>query len=162
MTPEYDISQVPEEDRRRILVLGCGTRPIHEATNHDLVMHHDYVDMAFDLNHIPWPIDDNEYMSIVAEDVLEHLNSFLDFFNECWRILDEEGMLVVQTVSWRSENRWRDPTHIRPYHADAFCYLDPDTTWGRKYGFYTDKKWHIETLLDEDNIFVVLRKRVEC
>jgi len=146
---------------RTELVLGCGNRPrpSTQAINHDLTKHHDFVDVTHDLNIAPWPWPDNRFNAIFAEDVLEHLQDFMMFFNESWRIMKEGGVIYVQVPSYKDENAWRDPTHIRPYHPDAFSYLDPDTYWGNKYDFYTDRKWRLVSVEDGGNIVAVLSKR---
>lgn len=143
---------------KRTLVLGCGNKPYAGATNQDLTKHSPYVDKAYDLNG-DWPELAGSYDVIVAEDVLEHLDDFIHFFDEAWRVLADGGRIVVQVPRWDSENCWRDPTHKRGYHVDCFRYLDPDTLWGKKYGMYTVHKWKVERLTDGDNIVSVLRKR---
>ena len=153
------VQGVPDDRLDEVLVLGCGDWPVKGADNHDRFIYHDHVNLAWDLNEIPWPVPEESYHWIVAMDVLEHLNSFLDFFNEAWRVLDKGGRAMIQTVSWRHENAWRDPTHVRPYHVDSFRYLDPDTFWGKTFSMYTDKKWKVLTVQDTGNIWVELEKR---
>ena len=144
---------------RGVLVLGCGNKTYKGATNHDLDRYTPDVDVAWDLNEAVWPIKDDKYWLIIAEDVVEHLDDFIHFFNECWRILQADCRLIVQVPRWDSENTWRDPTHKRGYHVDCFKYLDPDTYWGNRYGMYTGKKWRIVDLRDGDNILAVLTPR---
>lgn len=144
-----------------VLVLGCGNKPYEGAVNHDITKHSEHVDIAFDLNWQCWPVKQESFKIIIAEDVLEHLDDFIHFFDECWRILRPGGQIVVQVPRYDSENVWRDPTHRRGYHADCFRYLDPDSFWGRKYGMYTDKKWKVNTIQDGDNILAILSVRKE-
>jgi 2-polyprenyl-3-methyl-5-hydroxy-6-metoxy-1,4-benzoquinol methylase len=142
-----------------VLVLGCGNKPYKDAMNHDRDRYTPDIDVAWDLNLEQWPVEDNRYWMVIAEDVVEHLDSFIHFMDECWRIIEPNGRLIVQVPRWDSENTWRDPTHKRGYHVDSFRYLDPDTFYGKKYGMYTDKKWRIEELIDGDNILSILIPR---
>lgn len=141
-----------------VLVLGCGNKPVAGAVNHDRTRHSDFVDIDFDLTCTPWPVD-RKYSHIIAIDVLEHLPDFIQFFDQCHRILEDGGQCLVQTVHYQSENAWRDPTHVRPYHPDAFAYLDPDTFWGKEYSMYTEKKWKILATHVDGNIICILQKR---
>ena len=144
---------------RGVLVLGCGNKPYKGATNHDLNRYTPDVDVAWNLNDEKWPVKDDAHWLVIAEDVVEHLDDFIHFHNECWRILQPECTLIVQVPRWDSENTWRDPTHKRGYHKDCFGYLDPDTFWGKTFGMYTDKKWKIVDLIDGENIVAVLIPR---
>jgi len=125
-----------------ILNLGCGRKPIAGAVNHDRVAHADYVDVAHNLNRLPWPWDDNSFDKIAAIAVLEHLDiDLVTALNECHRILRPGGLLVVKLPLWNSERSYDDPTHRWRFSLrslDQFC---PETERGQMYGFYTERKW---------------------
>lgn len=130
---------------QRLLVLGCGTRPQDGAINHDLVKHHDYVDVAHDLNILPWPWADNSFDVIDMGDVIEHLSVGVpSVMDECWRILSVGGTLCIRTCA---EDSWQfktDPTHVRSFTLASFDYFDPRTVFGQDYGSaYTDRPWKI-------------------
>lgn len=142
------------------LALGVGNRPIEEAVNHDRFAFADYIDVAHDLNVFPWPWEDNSFEEIVAFDVLEHLDDFIAFFNECWRILKPGGSVLVQVPRYDSMNVAIDPTHKRGYHPKSFEYLDPETYYGSQYGMlYTTRKWRLIYVQDGDNILARLEVR---
>lgn len=143
-----------------VLNLGCGNEPVEGAVNHDLTRHADWVDVAHDLEITPWPWLYDRFDEVIAQDVIEHLHlGFIGFFDEVWRILRPGGLVRVRTPLWNSPNAAIDPTHVRCYHPESFHYLDPRTGWGRRYGFYTTRKWQIEQLgMDLANIHAVLRK----
>lgn len=141
-----------------ILNLGCGNKPAVGAINHDRTQHAPFVDVSHDLNVYPWPWPDNCFDVILAMDVLEHLDSFISFFNECWRIMQPSGIVTVQTPRWDSVNVAIDPTHRRGYHPESFDYLDPNTGWGSKYPMYTDRKWtKIGVFQDDGNLMAKLQ-----
>ena len=129
-----------------VLNLGCGNRPLKDATNHDRLKHRPEVAVAWDLNRLPWPWKDGEFDGIHAISVLEHLDiDLLASVNECWRILKPGGTLKCRVPYWRHETCWRDPTHRRGYTMETFDIFDVTTNIGKPtaYGFYTDRKWKI-------------------
>ena len=132
------------------LQLGCGIRPLQGAVNHDKTAHHDYVDVAWDLDIIEWPWPDASFDKIVALDVMEHLRRDVRvWLDECWRILRPGGQLVLRLPAWNNPVSWRDPTHRRVFHEETFFYWQKDHALHRDYGsFYFgdgyQKWWTVE------------------
>jgi len=94
------------------LILGCGNTPGKNDLNHDRIQHSPWVDVAWDLDIMPWPWKDEEFDSIVAKSVLEHLRwSLIESVNECWRILKPRGRLYLKLPVWNSSVSYQDPTH---------------------------------------------------
>lgn len=124
--------------------LGCGIAPEDGFINHDRIKHSDWVDVAHDLDVMPWPWPDNYAYRIVAKSVLEHLKwTLIESVNECWRILEPGGYLYVKVPAWNHRVSFQDPTH-RWYFSDrVFEYFDPETELGRTYFYYTPFKWKI-------------------
>jgi predicted SAM-dependent methyltransferase len=118
-------------------------------------------DVVHDLDTYPWPLEDESAERIEAIDVLEHLRDVVGFMDECWRVLRPDGTLLVQAVSWKSENLWRDPTHVRGFHADTLRYFDPESDWWRYGKLYTDRYWEVLHVVDGDNVVTELRPRKE-
>jgi hypothetical protein len=143
------------------LNLGCGNDILPGFVNHDRVRHRPEVDVAHDLQVLPWPWDDDLAEEIRLLDVLEHLPEVLPVLDECWRVLQPSGVLHVRVPHYLHENAWIDPTHRRPFHLDSFDYLDPDTYWGAQYGFYTHRKWKLASkeIDRHGNVAVVMRTR---
>jgi predicted SAM-dependent methyltransferase len=114
------------------------------AINHDRVKHRPEVDVTWDLNVLPWPWPDCSFDLIVACAVLEHLRlNLVESIDECWRILRPGGMLHVKLPHWQSDNSYSDPTHYWKVGLEVLNVFDPDTRFGRQYGFYTERKWRI-------------------
>ena len=141
------------------LLLGCG------AEYRDGWVHLDraagaHVDVVHDLNVTPWPLGSGSAARIEALDVLEHLDSTVTFMDECWRILQAGGRLLVQAVGWQSENLWRDPTHKRGFHPDTLRYFDLDSEWYRYGRLYTTRTWRVLSVREEnDNVITELEPR---
>lgn len=142
------------------LNLGCGEDYRVECVNVDLAPWI-RADVTWDLRVTPWPFASERFSHIVAYDVIEHLPSFIAFFNEAWRVLIPGGDIEVRTPHYQSEFVALDPTHIRGYHPETFDYLDPEKMWGRKY-VYTQLRWKVlEVRVQPDsNIIARLEKRV--
>lgn len=132
------------EEKRDILNLGCGRRPIEGAVNLDRTKHSDEVDVVHDLNELPWPFEDESFDLVVARAVLEHLDhDLITSVNECWRLLRPGGELYVKLPHWQADNSYVDPTHRWFFSLHSCDVFDPTTEFGRAYSFYTDLKWRI-------------------
>jgi ubiquinone/menaquinone biosynthesis C-methylase UbiE len=126
----------------RVLNLGAGNRLIEGAVQHDRVKHRPEIEVVHDLNVLPWPFEDKSFDKIVALAVLEHLDiDLVASLNECHRILEPGGQLVIKLPLHRAYNAYDDPTHRWLFSLrslDQFC---PETERGKAYAFYTPHKW---------------------
>jgi SAM-dependent methyltransferase len=152
---------MPESGRPVIrLNLGCGDDIQPGYVNHDFSRHRPEVDVVHDLRVLPWPWADDSAETIRLIDVLEHLPDVVPIIDECWRVLRPGGVLHLRAPHYQSENAWLDPTHRRAFHRDSFDYFDPETEWGRKYGFYTGRKWKLGSKqVAEGNVVVFMHTR---
>jgi len=132
------------EENLEILNLGAGNRIMPDAVNHDLRKHRPEIDVAHDLNVLPWPWKDESFDLIVARTVLEHLRiTLIESVNECWRILRPGGELYLKLPYWDHDNSYLDPTHYWRFSMHTCDIFDPESKYGQKYDFYTDRKWRI-------------------
>ena len=127
-----------------LLILGCGTKPVTGAVNHDRMRHHEWVDVAWDLNERPWPWADCSFDKVHANAVLEHLRlNLIESMGECWRILRPGGTVYLKLPYWKHDNSYSDPTHYWQFNLHSLDVFDPSTVFGKRYSFYTDRKWKI-------------------
>lgn len=132
-----------------ILNLGAGRRiiqagPGERVVQHDRTRHSKAIDVAWDLNDLPWPWGDESFDQIVACAVFEHLrNTLIETVNECWRIVRPGGLLYMKLPYWKSDNAFRDPTHYWQFALDTCDLFDPETKYGKDYGFYGVRPWQI-------------------
>lgn len=132
------------------LHLGAGTEILEGYINTDIV-ELPGIDHVFNVMHFPWPYEDNSADEIKAKDLIEHLpthtneyeNSLLKFLEECYRILKPGGLLWIQTPGWDASFLWIDPTHVRGYDIRSMDFFDPETDFGRATGFYSHVKFHV-------------------
>lgn len=124
------------------LNLGCGTRNFPNCLNVDIrktpITHE-----IHDLNKFPYPWPDNRFQFVYAYDIIEHLDNVIKVLEEIHRILKPNGMIFVSTTYYKSENAFTDPTHKHYFTLHSFDYFDPSTDIGKKYSYYTDKKFKI-------------------
>lgn len=125
------------------LHLGCGEDKIPDAVTLDLreAVKPDHV---HNLEVFPWPFTDEQFDEVHALDVIEHLTDVIKTMDEIHRISKPGAKLFIRTCYWRSENAFTDPTHKHFFTLKSFDYFDPKTEFGKKYGFYSEKKWSIE------------------
>jgi SAM-dependent methyltransferase len=139
--------------------IGCGDKRLDNAIGVDF-RQTDATDVVHDLRQYPWPFEDQQFDNAIARDIVEHMIEVVPFFDECWRILKSDGMLYVRTTYFMSEQAYRDPTHYHFFTLESFDYFDPDTTIGKLYGWYTDKKWKIiRRAIDGQETIFQLQKR---
>lgn len=103
----------------------------------------DNIDVVHDLNVLPWPFEDNSVLHISAQHVVEHLDSLLDFMNECHRVLKPGCSVWIETPAAGEDKELEhcDPTHVRCYRPYTFHnYFSPE---GIEQFGYTDKAWCI-------------------
>jgi SAM-dependent methyltransferase len=128
-----------------MLNLGAGHKIIPYAVNHDLYKHRPEIDVAWDLNDLPWLWEDESFDKIIASSVLEHSHHNLTVtLDECWRILRPQGVIYLKLPYWAAEISHDDATHYWPgFGLGVLDQFDPDTRRGRMYSFYPMKKWEI-------------------
>jgi len=81
-------------DKKIILNLGCGYKPMKDAVNCD-VNNHDGVDIVVDLNN-KFPFPDEHADEIHANHIIEHFQDCIRFVNECHRVLKKGGVLFIR------------------------------------------------------------------
>lgn len=99
-----------------------------------------FVDVAHNLNLLPYPFEDNFADEIYLIHVLEHLENPIEKLEEMHRILKPGGLLYLRVPHFSSMGAFTDPTHLRPFGYFSFdCFLKN----GKGYDFYTKVKFEI-------------------
>lgn len=160
---------VPKPELPIKINLGAGSEPERgsEWVNVDWI-DGDGIQVIHNLLEFPWPFEDGVAEYMMARDVLEHMPMFnsknestpIKFVEECHRILQPGGKLFITVPHWQSKNLWIDPTHVRGYDEKSMDYFDPDTDFGKWYGYYSDKKFKVTAVRTEnDNVEFTMVKR---
>jgi SAM-dependent methyltransferase len=105
------------------LGVGATGRPAPDWLNCDLYPG-DNVDVAFDCMQ-PWPFEDNSVQNIYASHMLEHLPDIFFFFREAYRVMADRCQMQLRVPYGHGRMAWADPTHLRPYFPESFCFLQP-------------------------------------
>lgn len=150
-----------------VLELGVGKRPDTRATvRHDLWRHSNHVDVAHDLDCLPWPWPDAAFQTVLAIDVFEHLKvDVMDWLGECWRVLEPGGTLHMQVPQFGTYCHATDPTHRRGFTLDSFDYFVPGTHFWEVFGCFYDpmeRWWVMEAKHRQgDNLIFTMTKKVQ-
>ena len=135
------------------------------------IQHLPGVDIVHDLNVHPWPVESGCVEAAKAWHIVEHIppvavtemgtrRPFLEFMDECWRVLQVGAHLDIETPHGLSIGFLHDPTHCNPCDEITFEHFDPTF---RRYRTYQPRPWKIVSLHAdrEGNINVILAKRAE-
>jgi cephalosporin hydroxylase len=118
------------------------------------------VDIVHDLEKFPYPIKDDECLTIKAAHIIEHIKPWLviDWMNEMWRMLKVDGQLAVAAPYANSPLYLQDPTHCTAITERTWLYFDVQSS---VFGHYSPKPWKVESISykPDGNIETVLRKR---
>ena len=161
--PPVEIQRVVRRKSGIILDVASGPEPQEGAVGMD-ARPHPKVDIVHDYRELPWPLDDETVLTIIAAHVVEHINpaddGFVKWMNEAWRVLKPRGQLAIVTPYAGSPIWWMDPTNCNGCTERTFLYFDPESDAG-VYGFYEPAPWSLEVNLavPAGNMEVVLRKR---
>lgn len=122
------------------LELGCGKAPTPGYVHHDRRRHSAHVDVAHDLEVLPWPWTDGSCSAILGLDVFEHLHLMPEqWLRECHRILMAGGLLRLRVPIFGTPWHLIDPTHVRGFHPLNFDYFILGRELHQKFGhFYFD------------------------
>lgn len=126
-----------------MLILGAGLKQRIDGAAHQDIIPAEGIEHVFDLNLKTWPLSDNSFDTIVACHVIEHLESLINFMDECHRILRKDGKVYIETpnAGVNPDLTHCDPTHIRCYRP--FTFHNYFTEYGIAQFGYTNKPWVI-------------------
>jgi SAM-dependent methyltransferase len=120
----------------RVLNLGCGRKRLEGAINVDHVIE-TQPDVLHDLNMRPWPLTENHFEEVIANDVLEHLEDVLATLTEIHRVCRQGAIVRVAVPHFSSANAYSDPTHRHVFgYFTLDCFLSEDDR-----SFYTPARF---------------------
>lgn len=104
------------------------------------------------------PLAANSVEEVRAKDFLEHIPDTIAIMNECWRVLEPEGVLDVAVPRFPHVDAVKDPTHIRFFAVETFTeyFAGPD----RLEAEYQMRMWDILSMEHQPHrIWVTLKPR---
>ena len=116
----------PELRMREVLNIGCGRKHVEGAVNLDVTPDSN-PDVLCDLNRRPWPLPDNHFREVLAQDVVEHLEDVLKTFEEIHRVCRDGALVRVAVPHFSSGNAYTDPTHRHFFgYFTLDCFTEKD------------------------------------
>ena len=170
-----DIAELLRDKSGIRLDIGCGASPQPGFVGMD-VRPLSGVDIVHDCNVHPWPLPDGCVLQAVCSHLVEHIPPvaivdgrtrfpFVEFMDEVWRVLRDDGELAIAAPHGSSQGFIQDPTHCNAVNETTWLYFDPleDRAQGSLYRIYRPKPWRIKFLSwsPAANVEVILVKRRE-
>ena len=126
------------------LDVGCGVRKQHGFIGMDK-RDLDGVDIVHDVTDLPWPLDDDSCCTVLMSHLIEHIQPALhiDIIDECWRVIEPDGLLIISTPHPYSFGWHQDPTHCASWNEATPMYFVPGN---ELYDVYQPKPWRIDNL----------------
>lgn len=104
------------------LNFGCGKDIKDGYINLD-VRHIKGVDVVCDLNHFPYPFDDDVFDEIYCNNILEHLDDIVRVMEELNRIGKSKARVVIKVPHFTCQYAFADPTHKHYLTYESFDYF---------------------------------------
>lgn len=116
------------------LIVGCGRKAKAGYYNVDLVKLKG-VDQVVDLNRFPYDLPRNHFKEIIAENVIEHLDSVPLVMKELHSILKIGGVIHIRVPHFTYCAAYTDPTHKQFFGLNSFDFFVKNTV---EHDFYFD------------------------
>lgn len=126
-----------------------------------------FIGMQEDFKHdptvTPFPIKDEVFTLLSAAHMVHTIGRgkpFIEWMNECWRVLKYDGQLRISTPYAGNTSFWSDPRSVNGLTPQSFFYFDPLHPTGM-YKTFKPQPWKIEQTFFqvEGMIEVLLSKR---
>ena len=129
------------------------------------------VNIVHDVNLHPWPLESDSVERAIAWHIVEHIPPvvvgekgtrfpFIEFMDECWRVLKFGAEIDIECPHGASEVFLHDPTHCNHITEVTWEYFDPAFP---RYEVFQPKPWCIKKMhwTRDGNVNVILAKRNE-
>jgi len=107
---------------KKLLNLGCGKKIKEGFINVD-IFRSKGVDQVWNLNNYPYPFKSDIFDLILADNVLEHLDSSIRPLEEIWRIAKKDAEVEIIVPLAPTSHAFRDPTHKQFYTYRTWEYF---------------------------------------
>ncbi len=110
----------------KALDVGCGTKKHDGAVGIDrLELPH--IDIVWNLDDLPWPIEDSTFDRVILSHVLEHLENPVATLDEVHRVARSGAEVEIVTPHFSSISSWKDPTHRHHFALETFdFFVEPE------------------------------------
>ena len=110
-----------------ILDVGCGNNKVKDSIGMDIVAL-DQVDVVHDILKTPYPFDNEKFKTIYLRHVIEHftIEEIKKILSECYRILSNDGTLIISVPHAFSLAAYTDVTHKTFFTFNSGKFFDKD------------------------------------
>lgn len=110
---------------KRILNLGCGDSLSHDRSKEFTI---DIApaakpDLVWNLMDLPWPIEDDQFDFIYAENIIEHLPDTCGIMQEIWRVCKDKATVKIIVPHYTGFTSWSCPEHYKTFTSISFDYF---------------------------------------
>lgn len=157
--PATDLAALLNTKKGIFLDIGCSDHKSPGAVGMD-IRPLPGVDIVHDMTVIPWPLPDACCLRILASHILEHIppDRIFPILDECWRIMQPNGQLLIAMPYANSPRAMQDPSHYRCWNEACCQYYDPQYPL---FNVYRPRPWKVE--LNEwqsiGDISIIMAKR---
>ena len=111
---------------KKIFNLGCGESKTHDRSKEFTVdiMPNFKPDLIWDLRKTPWPIEENQFEEVYAENVIEHLPDTCAIMEELWRISKPGAKIRIIVPHYTGYLSWSCPEHYKTFSSGTFKYFN--------------------------------------
>jgi len=105
------------------LNVGCGERILNGFVNLDKFKL-EGVDVVHDIEKFPWPFQDNSFVEIDCNMILEHISDLVKTMKEIYRISKDNVIVRIKVPYFSCPSNFIDPTHKKLFTYYSFDFLD--------------------------------------
>lgn len=135
---QFDVARFVN-GQARLLDVGCGPAKWPSAVGIDQTAYPG-VDVVWNLDRLPWPLDAGSFDAVLCRDSLEHVENVVAAMDEFHRLLKPGGRVIIVTPHVAHPSSFRDPTHKHHFTLGTFDYFTGDISYPK----YTDKRFRME------------------
>ena len=143
---DYWSEMINSNNDKKILNVGPGLNKIEKTISIDISKSVN-PDIVWDLNKNPWPIETSSIDTIIALNVIEHLDDTVKTIEELHRISKPNGTIYILCPHFSSASAFLDPTHKKFFSNRTFDYFIKDKEFHKDFGFYRDFRFSLEKTL---------------
>jgi SAM-dependent methyltransferase len=120
-----------------VLDIGCGINKFPGAIGLDRNLN-TRADVIADLDHFPYPLQDNSFREVRAVHVIEHVGDVIRMMEEVHRLLAPGGRAFIATPHYTDFSSFCDPTHRWHLNSYSLRYFGEDNAG---YGYYSQARF---------------------
>jgi len=131
--------------------IGCGMRKPKGFIGID-IRAYEGVDHVMNIGTEKLPFEDESVSFIESDNVYEHLypEELFHSINECWRVLDAKGCLLIKVPKAGTPAYYIHPDHKIQFIEDSFGFFQVPADGKDPHGYLNGRFWHVQ-IVEQDN-----------